>query len=70
MARFSWYENECVGCETCVNCGAKKVKYNGVKCDKEGCNNSSKDLDMDFYDVDGEDVCEDCLFKMFAKVEL
>lgn len=50
------YENECVGCEcgcSCIGCSLKSVKH--LYCDK--CGNDVEDL----YDLNGKEVCEDCL---------
>ena len=58
------YENECVGCPPEMGClgdacpNRKVPRYYCDKCDAE----------MDeIYDVDGEELCEDCLKKRFLK---
>lgn len=52
--------NECVGCpQGCINCGRKHVEVR--VCDWCGV------VDELFYNVDEEDVCEDCLKDYISK---
>lgn len=53
-------ENDCVGCETCVNCG--RGDYTAYCCDE--CGNEDT-----LYDFDGYEICADCLLSRFNKVE-
>ena len=53
-------ENHCVGCPTCINCGLKQVKV--YYCDK-----CKDEIPEDVYEVDGAELCEDCLKKEFKK---
>lgn len=61
------YENECCGCATpgypCLGdtCPNRNVKH--LYCDK--CNDDVDEL----YDVDGEELCEDCLLKKFKIIK-
>lgn len=53
-------ENDCVECETCVNCG--RGFYMVYCCDECGEEDA-------LYYYDGDELCEDCLLKKFDKVE-
>jgi hypothetical protein len=53
-------ENDCVGCDYCVNCGRKEVEH--FYCDKCGDEGS-------LYEYDGDELCESCLLKAVPKVE-
>ena len=55
-------ENHCVSCG--LPCLGSTCPYRNVEvryCDK--CKEETEDL----YEVDGDDLCEDCLKKMFVK---
>lgn len=54
-------ENECVGCERCVNCGRKEVMT--YRCDDCG------DCDCDLYEYEGEELCGECVLKRLPKVK-
>ena len=57
------YENECVGCETCLPfCNLKKVPR--LYCDK--CGAEAETL----YWNDSRQLCEDCIWEMHPKVEI
>lgn len=57
------YEDECVGCDTCIgnSCPNRNVKR--CYCDK------CKDEVDTLYDVDGMQLCEYCTLKQFKVVE-
>lgn len=48
-------ENDCVGCDYCINCGRKSVRY--LYCDQCGCN------EQNLYRFNDKDYCYDCLIK-------
>ena len=57
-------ENECVGCPPEMGCIGIACPYQNVPhyyCDK------CKDEVDELFDVDGVELCEDCLKKMFRK---
>jgi hypothetical protein len=56
------YENQCVGCETCIGSHCRNRRVPVIYCDK-----CDYEIDGDVYDVDGQDLCEDCLKEMFKK---
>ena len=49
-------ENECVGCETCANCGRDR-DYRVYYCDNCGDNASE---DNPLYVFEGQELCWDC----------
>ena len=55
-------ENDCVGCETCINCGRRDDYYYRV-CDVCGS-------DEQLYYFDEEELCTECLLKNFRKVDM
>lgn len=61
------FENECVGCPPEMGCmgdscpNRKVAHYFCDKCDTE------VDSPGDLYEVDGVDLCEDCLKDKFRK---
>lgn len=58
-------ENHCVGCPTEMGCMGNACLYQNVKvvyCDVCGV-----EIDSDIYEVNGEDLCEDCLKDRFRK---
>lgn len=55
-------ENNCVGCEHCICCGAKSVSV--MCCDL--CESS----EGDFYAYNGDLYCSDCLYNMIIADEL
>lgn len=57
-------ENHCNCCTLpCIDCGLKRVPvYYCDKCDPK-CDEPLEEV----YEVDGKDLCEDCLKKMFIK---
>jgi len=58
------YENECVGCPPEIGCLGDACPNRSVPhyyCDE--CNSEMGEV----YDVDGEELCEDCLKKRFLK---
>ena len=58
------YENECVGCPPEIGCLGDACPNRNVPhyyCDE--CNSEMGEV----YDVDGEELCEDCLKKRFLK---
>lgn len=59
-------ENECVGCPPNMGCLGDSCPNRNVAhyyCDKCGAEVDPEDL----YDVDGVDLCEDCLKAMYRK---
>lgn len=56
------YENQCVGCERCIGSSCRNRRVPVIYCDK-----CDYEIDGDVYDVDGKDLCEDCLKEMFKK---
>ena len=54
-------EDDCVGCEHCINCGRKHAIY--MYCDK--CNGNVDEL----YIVDDMQVCADCLPELFTHID-
>lgn len=59
------YKNDCVSCPTEIGCLGSNCPYSHVPylyCDN--CHNEAEEL----YDVDGDQICEDCLHKMFPKI--
>lgn len=59
-------ENDCVGCDYCVNCGKKYAQRIIYKCDK--C--YEKDEDLRLYDVNGKQLCEECVVRHWVKTSL
>lgn len=61
------YENECCGCAVpaypCMGDACPNRHVPHYYCDKCG-----EELYEEAYEVDGEDLCEDCLKEMFKKV--
>lgn len=56
------YENQCVGCETCIGSSCKYKRVPVLYCDK-----CKFEIDETAYEVDGDDICEDCLHDMFRR---
>ena len=56
------YENNCVGCDWCCNCGADH--YAVLICDE--CGEEVPTL----YEYDGEQMCETCVLKFLPEVEV
>ena len=58
-------ENQCLGCEDlgmhCLGAACPRKRVEVRICDKCG-----EELD-DIYEVDGEELCEDCLKERFLK---
>ena len=54
--------NDCVGCETCFNCG-RRNDYHYHACDDCG---STEQL----YKHDGKELCQECLLKYFDEVDM
>lgn len=55
------HENDCVGCEHCINCGNDDVIY--LYCDK--CDEAVDTL----YNYNGEQWCSDCILKDCGEVD-
>ena len=53
------YENECVGCDYCINCGRDKVPY--LVCDE--CKEPAQ-----LYKYDYKELCIECIEKRLEKV--
>lgn len=59
-------ENQCVGCPSergCLGDGCPNRNVEVYYCDQCGY-----EIEDDVYEVDGEDLCEDCLKNTFKKV--
>lgn len=50
------YENECVGCDVCYHCGAKRVAH-------YYCDDCGKELDDDYRESGSEILCDDCWYE-------
>lgn len=65
MSDMVWYENECCDCASPMypcrgeSCSFRRVPH--YYCDK--CKENVEEL----YEVDGEELCEDCLKDMFRR---
>jgi hypothetical protein len=55
------YEDNCVFCPHCINCGRKRQKV--YYCDN--CKESTDEL----YEYEGAQLCEGCLLDKVPKVE-
>lgn len=55
-------ENHCVGCD--IRCRGSGCPLREVKV--HYCDRCGEELD-DIYEVDGEELCEECLKEMFIK---
>jgi hypothetical protein len=53
------YENECVGCDYCINCGRDKVPYR--VCDE------CKEYEQ-LYKYDDKELCIECIKERLEKV--
>lgn len=53
------YENDCVGCDVCYHCGAKKTKH--IICDDCG-------EEKPIYDYEGEELCIDCIEQRLRRI--
>lgn len=51
-------EDDCVGCDHCIDCGRKHIKIH--YCDV--CDDDVNEL---FYDLNGREVCWDCFKEQF-----
>lgn len=56
-------DNDCVGCEYCINCG-RKEDYHVFECDD--CGESI----MELFRYDGKELCENCLKKYFENIKI
>lgn len=61
MIRF---ESDCIGCETCMNCGAKKVAH--FYCDD--CDEEFMPDELVRYGFGKQMLCAQCLFDQFERV--
>lgn len=59
-------ENHCVGCLFEMGCVAYSCPY--YKVEVHYCDKCGEEL-CDIYQVDDEELCEDCLLDMFRVVE-
>lgn len=55
------YENQCVGCETCIGSSCKYKRVPVHYCDK--CEWELGEI----FDVDDQELCEECLKDMFRR---
>lgn len=61
------FEDECVGCPTEMGCVGNSCPYRNVPhlyCDK--CGEEADEL----YDLDGEQLCADCVLESLDKVDV
>ena len=62
------YEDRCCGCAVpgypCLGSSCPNRNVPVPYCDKCGY-----EIDGDIYDVDGEELCEDCLKEMFRRFD-
>lgn len=57
-------ENDCVGCDNCVNCGRKR-NYVVYSCDK--CGRDIDEIDESLYELGDKEVCLKCYALANAK---
>ena len=58
------YENQCVGCPPNMGCMGSSCPHRKVKVIYCDCCGEQIDSD-EVYEVDGQDLCEDCFNDMF-----
>lgn len=59
-------ENQCVGCPTEMGCMGSACPHRNVEV--VYCDHCGDEIDRDeVYEVDGEDLCENCLKDKFRK---
>ena len=63
MSRYK--DSDCVGCETCANCG-RRWGYMVYVCDE--CGDETTDID-EIHEIDGKDYCESCFTKNVGSEE-
>lgn len=56
-------ENECVGCEYCINCGRKHVSH--YVCDGENCDADTIDGETKLYEDGDRQYCLRCLIEIY-----
>lgn len=56
-------EDHCVGCPEDLGCLGRRCPYRNVEV--HYCDHCDDELDDEFYIVDGEELCEECLKEMF-----
>lgn len=61
------YENECVGCPKEMGCLGSSCPNRNVE--HLYCDSCGDDCEV-LYDVDGEQLCEECLLQAFEKITL
>lgn len=62
------WENHCVGCTSIgLHCLGSSCPNRNVLV--YYCDRCKDEIDGDIYDVDGEELCEDCLLKTFRRNE-
>ena len=59
------YENECIGCPPEIGCIGSTCPFTRVP--HYYCDNCKEEVD-ELFDVDGEELCEECLKARFRKV--
>ena len=59
------YESQCVGCPPERGCLGDSCPNRNVKVTY--CDCCGYEIEEDVYEVDGEDLCEDCLKEKFKK---
>jgi hypothetical protein len=59
-------ENQCVGCADGLGCRGRFCPNRNVRV--VYCDHCGNEIDIDeWYNADGDDLCEDCLKKIFKK---
>lgn len=56
-------ENECVGCEYCINCGRKHVSH--YVCDGHNCEADTIDGETKLYEDGDRHYCLRCLIEIY-----
>lgn len=60
-------ENDCVGCGR-LPCLGDSCPYSNVE--HRYCDKCDEEIGKEYYDVDGEELCEECLKERFRATEL
>lgn len=59
--------NECVGCPPELGCLGNSCPNRNILVHE--CDKCHEYIEEEVFEVDGEEVCEDCLKKMFFKLK-
>lgn len=60
--------------DMCCDCATESYPCQGSSCPNRNvlvyyCDRCKDEIDGDIYEVDGEELCEDCLLKTFRRNE-